>query len=905
MADSPISNKDFYSGDGKVFDPIIKNIDELTTKMADLLKIINESSKALKGMSTGTDSKSIKASAEETKRLELAILELSKAETARLNLGKELEKQIKIKMQTESLAKKNTELVSNEYKKQSALLTTLRNEYKNLAAQEKQNTTEAKALLKQITALDSKLTQIDKSVGQHTRSVGSYTKSIKSATASFLGQLGFIGVIGTAIQALKGIITNTARFEQNLKTMQAVVQGTDEEMAKIGITAKDVGSKYGKSAVEVSKMQIELGKLGLTASEINNATGAILALSIATGEDLVKSGEIAASVMRQFGLTSLDMTRITDVMTETFNASASGLDDFGESMKYVGPLANVTGISLERTSAMLAVLANNGIKGSQAGTALRRIFVELAQEGGDVDVAFEKITKSGLTTTGALDEVGRNAVTALTILANNKDELEGFTKGMDNVTGATIGAADAMGDTLLGAWNKLTASILNSSIIEWFANDLKAAITNFRILIFGAADDIKAKYTETYMSIISTDRKRILNAKNMEAERVKVFRSAKEEMIKIDDRLSNEYLPEAERKQLKSDRNLAVGRYNAAVKIKTEIIKIEKDRASKLEQILIEEYEKGASLRKKEQSELDKLSKERAAQRKKDIEARNKDTEDFAKIGAKTEKTIYREVQAERKLDDEDFYNTVYNRSDYLAEINEKIIEDEQKKQDKIQAIQTISAEATNELFNVISFNQEQAKQRELAAAGDNAEKKLAIEKEYAKKQQQLALKRAIVEGGLSVLFASQLPPPAGFVAAATAAIQVAGIIATMSTQKFAKGGTWVEGGRSHAEGGNRYGDKEFERGEQVSVFSVNATNKHSDVITDFTNAINKDNLDLFTLNFQRKPSIFVNTSDSKLVAIAEKQYNETQKMTKILSNTRTRHGNTITLSNGNQQIMI
>jgi TP901 family phage tail tape measure protein len=105
-------------------------------------------------------------------------------------------------------------------------------------------------------------------------------------------------------------------------------------------------------------------------------------------------------------------------------------------MKYVAPVAAAAGISIEETSAMLSILANNGVKGSQAGTSLRRIISDLGATGDNVSESIANLAKKGLNLADAKDEVGRTAQSALLILSNGVNQIKPLTTEYENVTDA-------------------------------------------------------------------------------------------------------------------------------------------------------------------------------------------------------------------------------------------------------------------------------------------------------------------------------------------------------------------------------------------------------------------------------------------------------------------------------------
>jgi hypothetical protein len=124
---------------------------------------------------------------------------------------------------------------------------------------------------------------------------------------------------------------------------------------------------------------VALGRMGFSPKEIQAAIADVLNLARATGTDLAEAGDIAANSLRIFGLEAGKMSDVSDVLTVTANSSAQTLTDLFEALKMGGPQAAAAGESIRETCASLAVLANLGIKGSLAGTALRKSFSQFAK----------------------------------------------------------------------------------------------------------------------------------------------------------------------------------------------------------------------------------------------------------------------------------------------------------------------------------------------------------------------------------------------------------------------------------------------------------------------------------------------------------------------------------------------
>jgi hypothetical protein len=260
-----------------------------------------------------------------------------------------------------------------------------------------------------------------------------------------------IGMGAVAVNTFQG-------FELQMAKVRAVSGATGAEFEALSKNAKDLGASTIFSAQQVAELQTEFAKLGFTAKEITQVTEATLALAQATDSDLARAAEVAGATLRGFGLEANETTRVADVMAKSFSTSALDMEKFADSMKYVAPIANAAGVSLEETTAMLAVLANSGISGSQAGTSLRRILAELGSESGTTAEKIAKLAASGISMENAMDDVGRSAQSAVLVLEKNVAMLPKLTTEFENSAGAASFMAKIMDETTSGAMKGLASA---------------------------------------------------------------------------------------------------------------------------------------------------------------------------------------------------------------------------------------------------------------------------------------------------------------------------------------------------------------------------------------------------------------------------------------------------------------
>ena len=303
----------------------------------------------------------------------------------------------------------------------------------------------------------SGLTRGLKVAGSKMRRFGSQAKSLgmnlsRSISAPLIG----LGAI--SVKTFSG-------FEAEMSKVKAVSGATTKEFKALEAQAKKLGASTTFTASEVAGLQTEFAKLGFTASEIDKVTESTLYLAQAGGAELGRAAEVAGSSLRAFGLDAEETGRVTDVMAKSFATSSLDMESFAEAMKTAAPIAKATGVSIEEASAMLGALANNGIKGSIAGTALKKILSELHQEGKPMRQTFRELASQNINLAEANDLVGERAKGALLVLTEQMGTVDSLTESYQNAEGAAAAMAEEMMDNTAGAFKTLQ-SATEGALIE-------------------------------------------------------------------------------------------------------------------------------------------------------------------------------------------------------------------------------------------------------------------------------------------------------------------------------------------------------------------------------------------------------------------------------------------------------
>lgn len=347
---------------------------------------------------------------------------------------------------------------------------------------------------------------IDKS-SKHQSVNKAHSTSLKVLAIELLATAGAFTVISKAISAYssagKMIVQTGGEFEQSLANTKAVLQPTALEFEALSMSAKELGRTTVFTASEAGNAFTELGKNGYDAGQVLAASNGVLNLAAATNIGMADAAMLASASMNQFNLSATDTNKIVDVTAKALSISALGVEDYSDAMKYCGTAANQAGESIEGTSAALAVLSNQNLKGSQAGTSLRRIFMVLNNEMSDASKIVREINPeaktfaekmqalhdAGLNSTSAMKLFRIEASSAAVILANNVSQLNDYGNKLEWTAGKSKGFAEQMAATQLDTFQgdlRLAKSALDDVAISL----MQAFNTNARGAVQDIVDDL-------------------------------------------------------------------------------------------------------------------------------------------------------------------------------------------------------------------------------------------------------------------------------------------------------------------------------------------------------------------------------------------------------------------------------
>ncbi|EFJ0488935.1 phage tail tape measure protein [Escherichia coli] len=213
-----------------------------------------------------------------------------------------------------------------------------------------------------------------------TRARERYSRAQETAGKLKTGGALAIGAAAAGGYAAGRFLQPAIGFGKEMSRVQALtrIDQNSPQFKALREQALKLGSETQFTAGDAASGQAFLAMAGFTPQAIQAALPGVLSMATAGGMDLGETADIGSNILTQFGLSTDQMDRVGDTLTAAFTRTNTDLRALGETMKYAGPVAGKLGISLEQAAAMAGVLANMGIRGSDAGTAMRASLARLA-----------------------------------------------------------------------------------------------------------------------------------------------------------------------------------------------------------------------------------------------------------------------------------------------------------------------------------------------------------------------------------------------------------------------------------------------------------------------------------------------------------------------------------------------
>ena len=377
---------------------------------------------------------------------------------------------------------------------------------------------ELRRLQEQAATTNATLEKID-AVGAKMESVGD---SIAGAGKKMMPLTTVIGGLGVAA------VKTAADFDSSMSQVAAISGAAGDDLQALRDKAREMGEKTKFSASEAADAMTYMAMAGWKSKDMISGIDGIMSLAAASGEDLATTSDIVTDALTAFGLSAKDSGHFADILAAASSNANTNVSMMGETFKYCAPIAGALGFSAEDTAEAIGLMANAGIKSSQAGTALRTIMNNLA---GDVKISGRAIGEVTIATTNAdgsmrdlsdiladcrvafgnLTEsekanaaeslVGKNAMSGFLALVNAAPaDIAKLSGAIDNCDGSAEKMAATMQDNLAGQLTILKSQLQELAIS--FGEILMPAIRNIVSKIQGFIDKLNGMDEGTKQAIV-------------------------------------------------------------------------------------------------------------------------------------------------------------------------------------------------------------------------------------------------------------------------------------------------------------------------------------------------------------------------------------------------------------------
>lgn len=378
---------------------------------------------------------------------------------------------------------------------------------------------ELRRLQQEAATTSTTLSKIDVA-GQKMESVGN---SIAGAGKKMMGITTIIGGVGIAA------VKTAADFDSAMSQVAAVSGATGDDFDALRDKAREMGAKTKFSATEAAEAMNYMAMAGWKTGDMLDGIEGVMNLAAASGEDLATTSDIVTDALTAFGLTAKDSGHFADILAAASSNANTNVSMMGETFKYCAPIAGALGFSAEDTAEAIGLMANAGIKSTQAGTALRTIMNNLS---GDIKISGKAIGDVTIATTnadgsmrslsdilgdcrtafGSLTEsekaqtaeslVGKNAMSGFLALMNaapaDVDKLSG---AIANCDGVSEKMATTMQDNLAGQLTILKSQLQELAIS--FGDILMPAIRSIISKLQGFVDKLNGMDEGTKRTIVT------------------------------------------------------------------------------------------------------------------------------------------------------------------------------------------------------------------------------------------------------------------------------------------------------------------------------------------------------------------------------------------------------------------
>lgn len=309
-------------------------------------------------------------------------------------------------------------------------------------------------------------------------------RSLTSMAGAARVAVGALAALG-ATAAIRRMVHTFADFESGMARVRAVSGATNAEFAALTETARRLGATTEFTGTQAASGLEFLARAGWSANESIAALPAVLNLATAASMDLGAAADVASNIMSAFGIAASEASSVADVLAAASSRANTDVQQLGNAMAFVGPVAAALKIPMGDAAAAVGALSDAGIQGSAAGTGLRRVLSSLANPTGAaakslqslgveletvnpatnslVDIV-DRLSASGMSAADALTIFGDRGGPAILALVENNAKVRELSGGLRDVAGESERMAGIMRDTLTGDMQTFSSAMQDLAI---------------------------------------------------------------------------------------------------------------------------------------------------------------------------------------------------------------------------------------------------------------------------------------------------------------------------------------------------------------------------------------------------------------------------------------------------------
>ena len=301
-----------------------------------------------------------------------------------------------------------------------------------------------------------------------------------------------------------------AKFEQEITKVSAIAVDGQANIGALTDKARELGAQTQFSATQAANAMQDFARAGMSANEIIDASGPALMLAGAAGADMAQATSLMSATLAQFNLHSSQASRISDVFNQTLKSSLFDMSSLTEAMKYAGTTGRAFGMTLEETTASVAMFRNLGLEGSMAGTAFRMAMAKAAKvtsagkkilDNYNLSVQdinpelhtfgeiMETVGQAGVSTTEMIElfgvKAGLNVAAVAAQFATGETQFHSLLETLENSAGSASSTYNEMGQTVAFQFQvvKSATEELMLSVFDTYKGPLQELLRELSSLI--------------------------------------------------------------------------------------------------------------------------------------------------------------------------------------------------------------------------------------------------------------------------------------------------------------------------------------------------------------------------------------------------------------------------------------